>query len=219
MRTDDPGTPGDGRWEINIAALDSRSRSAADAELPLLDINYGVGDRLQLKYEVPREQARTGGVTQRRIGDSLLGVKWRFLDQTTTGWQVSTYPQIAFHRNVGATPAGIPSTLLPVEMEYSLDGVDLGIEVGRRFQPAASESAWIAGVVIGHDFGGGLELLGEYHDESSADWRRNEGTINFGMRIDVSPRYTLLASAGRDLSNTGSEVQTLIAYCGVQFHL
>lgn len=51
--TDDPGTPGDGHWEINIGVSTEKRPGARASELPLLDLNYGVGDRLQLKYEVP----------------------------------------------------------------------------------------------------------------------------------------------------------------------
>jgi hypothetical protein len=43
MITDDPGTPGDGHWEINIAATGRHASSFTEAELPLIDINYGLG--------------------------------------------------------------------------------------------------------------------------------------------------------------------------------
>src|SRR5215213_6069594 len=49
--TDDPGTPGDGRWEINLALTIEQTRAERALELPLLDINYGLGDHIQLKYE------------------------------------------------------------------------------------------------------------------------------------------------------------------------
>src|SRR5215204_4515509 len=51
--TDDPGTPGDGNWEVNLAVTYERLRDERVVEAPLLDVNYGVGKRLQLKVEVP----------------------------------------------------------------------------------------------------------------------------------------------------------------------
>ncbi len=51
--TDDPGTPGDGNWEINIAFTAEKRKTVRSYENPILDINYGLGDRIQLKYEVP----------------------------------------------------------------------------------------------------------------------------------------------------------------------
>jgi hypothetical protein len=53
MITDDPGTPGDGHWEINLAASARHSATTSEGEVPLLDVNYGLGERIQLKYEVP----------------------------------------------------------------------------------------------------------------------------------------------------------------------
>src|SRR6476646_807261 len=53
LLTDDPGTPGNRNWEINIASTHFRSPGEREIEAPLLDINYGLGDRIQLKYEVP----------------------------------------------------------------------------------------------------------------------------------------------------------------------
>jgi len=53
MVTDDPGTPGGGHWEINLAWTGEHSSGETTQDAPLLDLNYGVGDRLQVKYEVP----------------------------------------------------------------------------------------------------------------------------------------------------------------------
>src|SRR5580765_3955402 len=53
FRTDDPETPGNRQWEINIGFIGERDRADGSYETPNLDINYGLGDRIQLKYEVP----------------------------------------------------------------------------------------------------------------------------------------------------------------------
>ncbi len=39
MLADDPGTPGDGRWEINLAALVNHSAVQTVRQLPLVDLN------------------------------------------------------------------------------------------------------------------------------------------------------------------------------------
>src|SRR5215204_3086792 len=78
--TDDPGTPGDGNWEINFALTVEQSREERAFEAPLLDINYGLGDHIQLKFEAAylvldeRDAGPVGG-----LANSLVGVKWRFL--------------------------------------------------------------------------------------------------------------------------------------------
>ena len=50
--TDDPDTPGPGYWEINIAALRDKTQRQRRLEVPRVDVNYGVGRRIQLKFEV-----------------------------------------------------------------------------------------------------------------------------------------------------------------------
>lgn len=39
MITDDPGTPGSGNWEINLAAVTSHTAGQTDYQLPLADFN------------------------------------------------------------------------------------------------------------------------------------------------------------------------------------
>src|SRR5438270_11046679 len=52
MITDDPGTPGNGKWEIETAFTFLRTPERKTFEGPVLDFNYGWGERIQLKYEV-----------------------------------------------------------------------------------------------------------------------------------------------------------------------
>src|SRR5579863_7295821 len=53
FRSDDPDTPGNKQWEINTILVGERNPSGGSYEAPNLDINYGMGSRIQLKYEVP----------------------------------------------------------------------------------------------------------------------------------------------------------------------
>ncbi len=100
FRTDDPETPGNKHWEINIGFLGDRSPADGDYEVPDLDLNYGLGDRIQLKYELPAavHEDRAGGNVHATsgqggapadspdnkavggLGESLLGVKYRFYE-------------------------------------------------------------------------------------------------------------------------------------------
>lgn len=79
--TDDPGTPGDGHWEINLGFSTEKRPGSRLSELPLLDLNYGIGDSLQLKYEVPYLRlTEDGAPSESGLGNSAFGVKWRFYD-------------------------------------------------------------------------------------------------------------------------------------------
>ena len=92
FRTDDPETPGNHHWEINFGFIGDRNPAAGAYQVPDFDINYGLGDRIQLKYEIPIaiEEARPLPVTPSTpvqeglvlggLGESLLGIKWRFYE-------------------------------------------------------------------------------------------------------------------------------------------
>jgi hypothetical protein len=223
MITDDPGTPGDGHWEINIATLTTRSAGGDSYQLPLIDVNYGWGDRIQLKYEVPWVLDRNMGNSPAGFGNSLLGVKWRFYDAGPSGWQISTYPQVEFNYPASASPRrgladGGTSYLLPAEFVRSYENFDLNFEFGRWIRPAAFADGWIAGAVIGHEVHKGFEVIAELHVDTAAGSRR-ETIVNFGSRWDFSDRYTLLISAGRDVQNTLGPANTLITYLGLQMRL
>src|SRR5215471_6738860 len=75
LLTDDPGTPGNQNWEINIAAMPRFVPGDRDFQAPLLDINYGWGERIQLKYQVPYIFDSGEGSSYRGApGNSLFGV-------------------------------------------------------------------------------------------------------------------------------------------------
>src|SRR5678815_1751491 len=76
MVTDDPGTPGNGHWEINVAAtLESRPEERL-FQAPLIDANYGLGDRIQLKVEIPWLVENASASTVNGLGNALLGIKY-----------------------------------------------------------------------------------------------------------------------------------------------
>ena len=92
FRTDDPDTPGNRHWEINLGFIGDRNPGTGAFQLPDFDINYGLGDRIQLKYELPiaLEETRPAaasiavpavtGSALAGVGESLLGVKWRYFE-------------------------------------------------------------------------------------------------------------------------------------------
>jgi hypothetical protein len=92
FRTDDPDTPGNLHWEINFGFIADRNPATGAYQVPDVDINYGLGDRIQLKYEIPiaieetRPQPATPGnpavpgTVIGGLGESLLGIKWRFYE-------------------------------------------------------------------------------------------------------------------------------------------
>lgn len=222
MVTDDPGTPGDGHFEINIAALTDKTSSGNTYELPLVDINYGIGERLQLKLETPYEVDAVGP-RQSGIGNGLAGVKWRFYDAGDEGLQISTYPQVEFNYphstsdRRGLADRGT-SLLLPLEVSHVFGQLEIGAEVGRWLRSDQSDS-WICGFAIGRKISENIELMAEVHDEVSTAAHRSELLMNFGTRITLTQHAGLLFSIGRDAHNTLDESKEVFGYLGLQITL
>ncbi|HUA00610.1 MAG TPA: hypothetical protein VMB02_09785, partial [Candidatus Aquilonibacter sp.] len=49
--TNDPGTPGNLDWEINFGYMPFYYTDHSLSHTPDVDINFGIGDRIQLTYE------------------------------------------------------------------------------------------------------------------------------------------------------------------------
>src|SRR5882672_348884 len=139
MLTDDPGTPGSGAWEINFAYLEQRNPQARLQSFPHVDFNYGLGDHIQLKYETGWlfTDASEGGGVKSGLDDSLLGLKWRFLDQERNGLDMSVYPQLQVENSTGSVARGIaepgPNLFLPLEVGYNFGKTRVIGELGYQY--------------------------------------------------------------------------------------
>ena len=222
LLTDDPDTPRNGHWEINVAWTLSRNQTSRLFATPLIDINYGLGQRLQLKAEIPwlilKDQQRG---TQSGIGSANMGVKWRFLDHGEHGFKMSTYPQLEIRTSASSTRRGLieqgGELLLPVEISRELGPVTINGEVGYQVVQREKDEV-LYGLVVGGEINKRLELVGEIHGTAKRNFAGNELILNAGGRFKMSKHYTLLFSAGRSLRGAAIGQPTLVAYVGCQFN-
>ncbi len=224
LLTDDPDTPGDKRWEINVALTLDKLLTESTYEAPNLDLNYGVGDNIQIKYEIPWLILHEQGIgTQSGLGNSNFGVKWRFLDEEQHGVNMSTYPQIEFNSLTSSVNRGLAedntNLLLPVEVSKKIGPVLVDGEIGYTFEKH-HEDEWLYGFFIGVDIRKNLTILGEIHGLTTKEFKRDNAVFNIGTQWDFTKKYGLLASAGRSLLSkvTGDE-PVLLFYLGLQMRL
>jgi hypothetical protein len=221
MLTDDPGTPGPGKWEINIGMTRQQSAHAFSSELPVLDFNYGVGDRIQLNYGVSWvwQDARAQDSVS-ALGSSQVAIKWRFIDSGETGWSVSTYPRVVM-RNPGSRAARLglvddgTIVFLPFEFQRAMAGGSLDFELGHEFH-SRGDDVWIAGGVFGHDLRKGVEAMAEWHAESSGGWGSSSLAMNLGARVSFAPSGVLLLSVGREIHAPAGDSPAWLVYGGWQ---
>lgn len=221
LLTDDPGTPGNENFEINVGFTAERHPTERIYNAPLLDINYGLGSRIQLKYESPLVIYGTDGAsTKSGWGNSLAGLKWRFFQNENHEFYVSTYPQLEFNNPTHSVERGIadrgPAFLLPVEIAKKLGPVDLNLEGGHWF--SRDNPQWITGIAVGRQQTKRIELLAEVYHISAA--RPERFTIfDVGARVKLFNPVLLIFSAGRSFRGPGSGEPQFIGYGGLQFLL
>jgi hypothetical protein len=221
MMTDDPGTPGNQHWEINVAGLWERSSGENLGELPALDINYGAGDHVQLKLEgawLLRQHSDSG--TKRGLGNAAAGVKWRFLDEESNGVSMSIYPQIEWNMASSSVRRGLVERgthlILPAQISRGIGPFEFAAEAGYVVGINAADE-WILGVVGAWPVNENFEILAELHSALPADLSSRQLTANFGTRVKLTGHIALLASVGHDLLSEGNEHRSILGYLGFQF--
>ncbi|MGA8213457.1 MAG: hypothetical protein WB799_07670 [Candidatus Sulfotelmatobacter sp.] len=221
--TNDPGTPGHLNWEINLGYMPFLYSDQSVSHTPDVDINFGVGDRIQLTYENAWLRVHNpSSPTKYGMGQSNPGVKWRFYDAGESGLSVSVFPQLflnnpndAVHR--GITPAS-DVFLLPFEFSTKFGPIDVDYEIGYQFVHKGPDG-WLTGLVVGHDFTPKLEGDMELYAQGTFHPSENQPTIDFGARYKLRPSMILLLMAGRSLEPSRSNQSYFLGYFGIQFLL
>jgi hypothetical protein len=259
FRTDDPETPGNKHWEINFGFLGDRNPSEGYYSVPDFDINYGLGDRIQLKYELPIAVHELRGgpgntgemlpISQAHVsmglGESLLGVKWRFYQHTPassaqraedetaeSNFSISTYPQLSLNNPTSSVHRDVvhpgPQFLLPLEANARIGPLRVDGEVGYWFTNQNVPQSWIRGMIVGHEFTKRTEAYLELYDQQDANRvdgaaKQREATLGVGGRhaLDRSNTVLLMLMGGRTFQKvvSGSGQPSWIAYIGIQLLL
>jgi hypothetical protein len=220
--TDDPDTPGPGYWEINLSGFFEKNRLERRFETPRLDVNYGVERRIQLKYEIPWVGVRQPGQpTRSGAGNSVAGVKWRFLGQEgkTVAWSV--YPQLEFNTDHRSVAKGLVENgrqlLLPTEITLELRHLEINGELGRNFVEHGQDG-WVYGISTEAEITRRLELLAELHGERRGS-EPTELVVNVGGRQKLIRQLVLMLAVGRAVHGMPDERPRLLLYAGLQLNL
>lgn len=221
--TNDPGTPGNHNWEINLGYMPFFYRGQSVSHTPDVDINFGIGDRIQLTYENAWLRVQNPfSKTEYGLGQSNPGVKWRFYDAGEGRLGISMFPQLflnnpndAVHR--GITPAS-ETFLLPFEFTDKIGPVDVDYEIGYQVVHKGP-NGWLTGLVVGHDFTPKLEGDVEFYNQGTFHPSENQPTFDVGGRYKIHKPVILLFMAGRSLEPARSQQAYFLGYFGVQLLL
>lgn len=220
LNVDDPSTPGCNAWEINVVVDGDFTRSQRSFELPLLDLNYGIGDNLQLKYELPYVNSQSDGTTAAAVGESKAGVKYMFFEDESSKLQLAAYPQLTFVSSKAdvvakglASPGSIVTLplLMTIRLGQTLRGdVDLTANLGYNVSTKSDVGNFVsASVGIGTPIFRRVSIMGEFATEQAmstiADEARSQVVkADIGMVGTLSRNFLLFGALGHSLSASDS---------------
>jgi Putative MetA-pathway of phenol degradation len=224
--TNDPGTPGPKNWEINLGVMQVLRHNTDEVQVPQIDLNYGVGDRIQLTYEVPFVwQSSTSQPNATGWSNGYPGVKWRFLDRGEDGWNMSTFPQVEIAGPRDSSKTGIADAgtrfLLPIEVTHPLGPLHVDFEVGYYFpvRSPQTRNERILGLAMGHTFSKKFEAIGEVYNDEVMGGEPHDTYFDGGGRYQFHKGLLLLFMAGRSFSGNSSGQPNFIGYVGLQILL
>lgn len=220
MITDDPGTPGPGKWEDNVAIVLEDRSGQTSLELPQFDLNYGIGEHIQLTLQ-------TGPILLKRDDHGPIGgwggtetaVKWRFLDEEKSGFDVSMFPRVIFNITQSSVHRGLTDDGTRFQIPFQIAKTFGRFHADAEFGPVGitvGRSQWLYGIVGGYDVEKSTMLMAEFHGTSRMNFTRETLTINFGLRQEITKSQILILSLGHEIQSSGQPT-ALIGYFGVQF--
>lgn len=218
MITDDPGTPGDRKWEINLSiGLEHRSDETS-LDLPEIDLNYGIGQNIQLTLQTAPvllkrdENGPIGG-----LGGTEAAVKWRFLDEKKSGFDVSMFPRVIFNITESSVHRGLADDGTRFQIPFQIAKTFGRIRADAEIGPVAisvGRSEWLYGMVGGYEVTKSTMLMAELRGTSRMNFDRDTLAVNFGLRQVITEETLLIVSVGQ--IRAADEPTALIGYFGVQ---
>lgn len=210
MLTDDARVTDLKEWEINT----SINTSVADGwmlSVPHIDLNYGLLQNLQLKAEAPFQLRFHNKEVRSELGDVILGVKYRFLDEEKYFVSAATFPQVSV--------TGTTGYLIPVFIEKTIGRFLIGQGTG-YFLGNKSPNQLQLGTLVGYRASEKLHVMLEYFSETHhVPHHQNlyNGYVNFGFRHPLTDLFTLMGSFGTQVvTPAGMEREHFISWLGIQ---
>jgi hypothetical protein len=219
MITDDPGTPGNQKWEINLAVTFERRPNETSFDSPDIDLNYGVGKNIQLTLQGgPVLLKRGGHGVIGGLGGTEAAVKWRFLDEEKSGFDASMFPRVIFNITQSSVRRGLAEEGTRFQIPFQIAKTFGRFHADAEFGPRAAtigRSELLYGMVGGLELSKTTMVMAELQGSSRTNFSHDVLTANFGLRHNFTESRILIASLGHELRDS-DQARAFIGYLGVQ---
>ncbi len=215
--TDDPEPVPFHHWEAYLFSTMDRASYGQSFQAPALEVNVGAAPDLQLHLIVPLAQfAPPGGVSAYGIGDIETGLKYRFVQETTTRPQIGIFPMLELPS--GSASLGLGNgriwARLPLWFQksegpwttYGGGGWVVNSAPGMRSHPLAG---WLVQRELTKRITLGTEI---YYEGTQGSGFPAFAISTFGGYYNITEHFSLLFDAGRQVAGAANTVAYLGLY-------
>ena len=146
-------------------------------------------------------------------------MKWRFLDEERSGFDISMFPRVIFNITPSSVRRGLAQDgtrfQIPFQLAKKLGPVGLDFEFGPHVS-SVGRSEFLYGMVGGVEVSKKTLLMAELQGTSRTNFRRETLTVNFGWRHKINEHAIWIGSLGHELRAPEDQQLAVIGYCGVQ---
>ncbi len=221
---DDPGTPGCNNWEINFTFDIDISPGEKHLESPLLDINYGIGDNLQLKFEIPELIDKTDEASTTALGDPKMGIKYLFYQNEATELEVAFYPQIEIARAKEESGYEINLPILMTKKVGQTKRGDIIMAVNATYNianPKVAKNSVSLAAGVGFPFTRKIAIMTELALDQALEGFEEEKpeqilVANVGLKGPITATLSPYVSLGASLVSSDGK-QHIFALTGLQW--
>jgi hypothetical protein len=214
--TDDPEPVDYRHWELYLASEAEHDKDGWAGTGPHVEVNYGVWPNVQLHLIAPFAFALPAEGTGRYgYGDTEVGVKYRFLEETDRRPMVGAFPILELPS--GDSKVGLGSgqvqAFLPVWIQKSFGAWTTYGGGGYWINPGAdNRNYWLVGWQVQRKVSDHLTVGVEaFHTTPKETHGESETRFNVGLIVDFSESQHLLFSAGRGIQGP-NDFQGYLAY-------
>ncbi len=216
--TDDPEPVDYQHWEVYISSIYQHDKGGSFGTLPHLEINNGVTPNLQLHIILPAAFSNdSGGPMLYGLGDTELGAKWRFVQESKTRPMIGIFPLLEVptgdaERGLGS---GHLQAFLPVWLQKSWGDWTTYGGAGYWINPGTgNRNYWLIGWLLQKDLNKHWTLGGElFYTSSPAFGVSEQFNFNLGGQYNFDDGHHLLFSVGRSISGNTD----FMSYVGYQW--
>ncbi len=215
--TDDPEPVEFHGWEFYIASEPERTKEGWSGTLPHMEFNYGAFRNVELHLETPVYfSAPRGGGLSIGYGDTEVGFKYRFIQETDKSPQLAIYPLLEIPSGNGSRGVGTKNLnlFLPIWARKSFGNWTIDAGGGYWINPGTDNLNWgFFGAVAQRKITKKLSLGAEiYHERPQTVDGTSNTIVNGGAIIETSEHTHFVFSVGHSIQGASA----LVAYIGVQ---